>query len=123
MSGKAGPRDSRQKVIWDYCDKEFERRNLKDHTSRVHGNHPVKERLGRGQKTISLGVKSVAVAGTSGNNNEPAVKKARRETEQDTPDLNDSLSNYKCYDCDFCLIAFIPILSCLMARLLDLRPD
>ena len=64
MSGKAGPRDSRQKVICDYCDKEFERINLKDHTSRVHGNHPVKERLGRGQKTISFGVKSVAVAGT-----------------------------------------------------------
>ena len=33
--------------------------------------------------------------GTSGNNNEPAAKKARRETEHDTPDLNDSLSNYE----------------------------
>ena len=39
MSSKSGPvpTDSRKKVVCDYCDKEFERRNLKDHTARMHG--------------------------------------------------------------------------------------
>ena len=35
MSSKSEPvpTDSRKKVVCDYCDKEFERRNLKDHTA------------------------------------------------------------------------------------------
>ena len=54
MSSKSGPvpTDSRKKVVCVYRDKEFERRNLKDHTARRHGKVAVKEKL-IGQRTIS----------------------------------------------------------------------
>ena len=61
MSSKSGPvpTDSRKNVVCDYCDKEFERINLKDHTARMHGKVAVKEKL-IGQRTISFGVRAVA---------------------------------------------------------------
>ena len=54
MSSKSGPvpTDSRKNVVCDYCDKEFERINLKDHTARMHGKVAVKGKL-IGQRTIS----------------------------------------------------------------------
>ena len=105
MASKTGPlpTDSRKKVVCDYCDKEFERRNLKDHTARMHGKVAVKEKL-IGQRTISFGVRAVASV-SGGNNNEPAAKKARKDTSEtehsNNPDLNDSLVNYECNDCDY----------------------
>ena len=53
------PSGSRQKVKCGHCDKEFERRNLKEHNAIIHGNMPVKEKPRDGQKTILFSAKSV----------------------------------------------------------------
>ena len=69
----------------------------------MHGKVAVKEKL-IGQRTISFGVRAVASV-SEGNNNEPAAKKARNDTSEtehsNNPDLNDSLVNYECNDCDY----------------------
>ena len=60
MASKSGPvpTDSRKKVVCDYCDKEFERINLKDHTARMHGKVAVKEKL---IGNIQVGVKNFSI--------------------------------------------------------------
>ena len=40
---------TRRFVICDYCGKEYEQRNLKEHTKRVHPGFPHRERLAKGQ--------------------------------------------------------------------------
>ena len=61
----------RQDVICEYCEKTFERRKLKGHTSRVHGNQLTREKVSKGQGTIGFNV--------------PAPKRERME-ENPTPE-------------------------------------
>ena len=45
---------SRSLVIWVHCGKEFEQRNLKEHTKRVSPGFPHRKRLAKGQGKLGF---------------------------------------------------------------------
>ena len=63
-------RGSIRLVIFDHCEKEYEKRNLKEHTQRVHPDFPQQERIAKGQRKLGFTTK-------------PKPKRPRTDFEQD----------------------------------------
>ena len=80
------PSRSREVVDCFYCEKSFERRCLKIHTKTIHKDCLVKEKLVKGQSTISF-------LSTKCNTNEPEAKKSKL-------DLHLDKSDYICIHCN-----------------------
>ena len=72
-SGPSHPTGSRLKVICHHCDNSFERRNLKDHTKRMHPGCKPTEKVSGKQTTISFTKQTFKRAHSVNNNEEVKV--------------------------------------------------
>ena len=61
---------NRRLVDCDHCEKEYEKRNLKEHTQEVHPDFPQQERITKGQRKLGF-------------TTEPKPKRPRTDFEQD----------------------------------------